>query len=421
MLSEKSDIDQLFSRKLEHFEKTPPPSVWEGVEAQLKYHRRLLAGLKTVSIAATLVLVCLAGWWMNNSAGKLGSRSGHPGKQTVVYTDQNPVKNQTDNSIHLISDKNKSALVQPSNNRQVSTSKISLLAAFAANTSFIGGDGHVISQKTEDQFVMNKDGNLPVIFEQNLINLKKISSRMAALVSKDLPVNSPTDINSLSNNTIKEITADEAAEIAIVPPVQKGNGEWSLKTEFGSVLNNRTENFDQHSELNFMGSQNVNNKVTSENSYMVGILAGYKVSERITVKSGAAFKNIRQTELNNNQGLLKRHFKYIEIPVQIVCKLIDSKIGVGLTGGFSSGLLIGDHETLSLNNEPTSRGKSANMQKLTYSGSFGLELGYDITKHFTITVEPRIRHCLNSLSANNSVNYNQDHLEIATGLTYCFD
>ena len=150
-------------------------------------------------------------------------------------------------------------------------------------------------------------------------------------------------------------------------------------------------------------------------------MAGYRVSKRIIVKSGAAYRNISQTGQNFDDNYLKRRFEYIEVPVQVACKLADNKIGVSLTGGFSAAFLIGNKEVLSLNNEQTSKGKTANMQSLTYSGSLGLELGYDITKHITLTVEPRLRHDINSLSALNSVNYKADHLEIATGLTYCFD
>ena len=51
MLSKKNDIDQLFNQTLEPFEKTPPDSVWEGIENRLIYRSRMLTGLKAVSIS----------------------------------------------------------------------------------------------------------------------------------------------------------------------------------------------------------------------------------------------------------------------------------------------------------------------------------------------------------------------------------
>lgn len=420
MLSDKNEIDQLFSWKLEHFEKTPPAAVWEGIEARLIYRHRLMTGLKTVSVAATLILACLGGWEMINSAGKLGDQSGHPGEQTAVYTDKNPVKYHKDNNIHLIDHKNLRALVQPPNIKQVPTSKFSLKAAVAANIPLISGNGHKPNLKPGDQVVSVPESKMSLNSLHDQLNIGETQPQ-TSVPGTEHTTSSVAETKSIVSNAFKMYTSDEAAGVSVVHPNLKRNKRWSLKADFATVLSNRHQNNVQISELNSSGSLNSNVKVNSENSCTAGILAGYKVSKRITVRSGVAYRNIRQTGQNNDDNYLNRQFEYVEVPVQVACKLSYRRLEVSLAGGFSAACLVGNHEVISVNNEQASRGKTANMQSLTYSGLLGLEFGYDITKHITLTFEPRLRHDFNSLSANNSVNYSADHLEIATGLTYCFD
>jgi len=417
MLSDKNEIDQLFSRKLEHFEKTPPSFVWEVIEARLIYRHRLMTGLKTVSIAATIVLVSLAGWWMYDPAVKSDIRV----EQAAVQPEKKVIKEQISDNMPLVVNDNKNALENPQKESNIPTSKISSLPVIPSNTNVIAGNGQIANPKSGDQVVTVPDIEKPGNSQSTHTDTGKTTSQIVFPENIDQGKYFVTNTKSIDLGTSKRISPDEAAGVSVVRQNLKRNKRWSLKTEFAQVWSNLPQNNVQISELNSSQSQNSNVKVNTENSYTAGILAGYRVSKRIIVKSGAAYRNISQTGQNFDDNYLKRRFEYIEVPVQVACKLADNKIGVSLTGGFSAAFLIGNKEVLSLNNEQTSKGKTANMQSLTYSGSLGLELGYDITKHITLTVEPRLRHDINSLSALNSVNYKADHLEIATGLTYCFD
>ena len=417
MLSEKNDIDQLFSRKLEHFEKTPPAFVWEGINKQLNYHSRFLTGLKAAGIAATIVLAALAGWWMNNPSGKPDIRV----KQASVHTDKNTVKIQSDNNIHLAVRGDKSVPGNPSKVNKIQTNKMTLQPVIVANTPVIAGNGQISSPKSGDQAVTVPHIEKPGNSEPDHTGTGKTTAQIVFPENTDHGTTSVTDIKTVASNLFKMISPDEAAGVSVFHRNLKRNKRWSLKAEFAPVLSNRPQNNVQISELNSPDSQNSNVKINSETSITAGILAGYKVSKRITVRSGVAYRNIRQTGQNNDDNYLNRRFEYVEVPVQASFKLAESRLWVSIAGGFSAACLIGNHEVLSVNNEQTSIGKTAGMQSLTYSGLLGLEIGYDITKHITITVEPRLRHDLNSLSAINSVNYKADHLEIATGLTYCFD
>jgi len=417
MLSEKNEIDQLFSRKLGQFDETPPASVWDGINKRLIYRSRLRSGLKAGSIAATIVLAALAGWWVNNPSGKPDIRV----KQAAVQTDKNTIKEQSTNNLQLSVNDDKSASENPSKVNKIQTSNRSLQAFITANTPVIAGDDPVTNPDSRDQFVTLPDTKKPLNSQSAQADSAKTTLRILVTENNDYAASSVTEGKPTVSSTSKMISPDEATGVPAFHRNLKRNKRWSLKAEFAPVLSNRPQNNVQISELNSSDSRSSNVKINSENSYSAGILAGFKVSKRISVRSGVAYRNLRQSGQNNDDNYLKRQFEYAEVPVQASCKLAESRLGVSITGGFSAAYLIGNREVISVNDEQTSRGKTAGMQSLTYSGLLGLEIGYDITKHLTITVEPRLRHDLNSLSAFNSVNYKADHLEIATGLTYCFD
>ena len=73
------------------------------------------------------------------------------------------------------------------------------------------------------------------------------------------------------------------------------------------------------------------------------------------------------------------------------------------------------------NGEKISTGETSNMRNIVYSTAVGLEIGYAITNRITLTVEPRLKQFINSISTNKSVNYKPSQVAIVTGLTYSFN
>ena len=143
-------------------------------------------------------------------------------------------------------------------------------------------------------------------------------------------------------------------------------------------------------------------------------------------------RNIVVSELNSNnqsddgriysdQTVLKQTIDFVEIPLRATYKLIRSKLNIGLTGGLSAGMLLQNKAILSGNGNYIGTGETSNLRNMVYSGTAGLEFGYVITNRITFTVEPRLKHYLSSLNANNSVNFKPNQLEISTGLTYSFN
>ncbi len=479
MLNDNKHIDQLFREKLGEFEKTPPMYLWTNIQGKLNARRkeRRLVILKTVSIAAAIVLAFLAGWKLTNPTDKGAIPQNSVAKQQDTNSMTNPSANETTANAKVFAadsrkDTSDTSGLTPKVIR-TSNSKLSSLASFAANTSFV--DNHATVQKSEDLVLSNNEKELFDKLHHNFGMVKKLTDWISS-DKKDSIADANQNSKSVVIHPFSFPATNKSVTIAMNNPAGS-NGRWSIKAEFAPVFNNQANNSGQGSRLNYDNSQNNKPQQTNtENTFSGGMIAGYKVGKRLILKSGFIYNNIRQSTnnvsfmganallfniagnsniastpagkvnlnktVNNNTqmdvisgssyqlsssanyssaGELKQDIGFIEIPVQATYKLIDKKIAVGLTGGISTNILVGNNAILSENGEKIGTGETANMRNIVYSGAVGLEIGYVITNRITLTVEPRLKHFINSLSTNKSVNYKPSQLGIVTGLTYSFN
>ena len=479
MLDENKNIDQIFREKLGDYQKTPPMLLWTNIQEGLHAHRtaRRYALLKTVGIAAAVVLALMAGWRMTHNIGLDDSiRQNSIAVQRDANQNIEPSQGRNATEIKLLPVD--SGLV--ASNIDESTlkvnhtgpSKLSSLATFGANTMFIHDGKLLSSQNPKELELFNTEKDFLDQLDHNFKVIRKLTEWIA-IVGGDSVI-ADKDSKQLITNPLKYESSERSVALAVNNPSGKNPGRWSLKAEFAPVFNSQPQNSAQRTNLLSYGSQSSKSQeTTAENTFSGGIVAGYKVGKRLIIKSGIVYNNIRQTSrnidfmevnplynvpgnttlastpagqvslnkmantrsaaaLNSNFQLsdaakysveneLKQDLEFIEIPVQATYKLIDRQINVGLTGGVSTNILIGNRAIFSENGEKISNGETANMRNIVYSGAVGLELGYEITNRITLTVEPRIKHFINSLSANETINYKPSQVEIVTGLSYCFN
>jgi hypothetical protein len=479
MLNENENIDQIFREKLGDYEKTPPAFLWTNIQGGLNAHRRVLRMtiLKSAGIAAAIILAFLSGWWMTNPGNKstvpqnsfseqrkAGGIIERPAKENIINR-----KNRSADTIQIASNPSK----LPSKENRTSSAKLSSLATFAANTSFIKNNDLTIAPKSGELELFENEKEFLDKLHKNFKGVEKLTDWIAR-VSRDTVTDTTRKSKIMIPDPFKYNSAEGSVAIAFNTPVRNNKGRWSLKAEFAPVFNSPVQNSGQRTDLVSNTAQNYNpQKTTTENTISGGMVAGYKVGKRLIVKSGIVYNNIRQTTRNidfmgvnplysmtgnttlastpagqvnldktgntrsdmvaNSNFLLasatkysggnelKQDIQFIEIPVQATYKLIDTKLNVGLTGGISTNILVGNKAILSENGERISTGETANMRSIVYSGAVGVEVGYEITNRITLTVEPRLKHFVNSLSSNKSVNYKPYQMGIVTGISYSFN
>ena len=464
MLAENNDIDQLFRRKLGEFEKTPPANVWAGIEGRLDKRVKGFRMLRrSVGAAAVLAVALFAGLQINNHADQ-----GIPSKTNIVL--QKDIKNDAtsptnSSKIQGVNEKVFSKANQPG------ISKISSLATFAPNGLITKTSPSAKGYKDEP-VIPESEIRILEKLEQNFEAVKKMADWIADKVSPDsLPSNS--NISKSESFVFKTPLREEKPQSLQPfndPP--KNTNRWSLKAELAPVFNTQTPNGGQVGLSN--SSLNSSRQNTSaENTFSAGVVAGYKLSKHLTVKSGVVFNTIKQSTRNidfigvapffNDPGkaisantpsgqvmmhrsdrtifvsdvnstnnpdqsqiysgetVLKQNFDFIEVPLIASYNLINSKLNIGLNAGLNAGVLIGNKAILSGSGTRISTGETSNLRNMVYSGAVGIEFGYEISNRITFTVEPRLKYYLNSLNANNSVNFKPNQLEISTGLTYSFN
>jgi len=479
MLNGNKNIDQLFREKLGDYEKTPPTFLWTNIQGGLNARRRVLrmTVLKTAAIAAALVLAFLTGWWMTDPDNKdtvpqssfTEQREGNTIIDQSAKSKIQTTENQSVDTIQITS--NHPGM--PAKGNRLTSAKLSSLATFAANTSFINNADLTIIPKSGELELFESEKEFLDKLHKNFKAVEKLTDWIAT-VRRDSVHDTTKNSKVVITDPFKHNSPESTVSLALNSPARKNNGRWSLKAEFAPVFNGPTQNSGQRNDLLSGNSQNYNQqKTTAENTFSGGMMACYKVGKRLVVKSGFVYNNIRQTTrnidlmgvnplygatgnstlastpagqvklnkignthsdavMNSNYQLasavkysgrsdLKQDIEFIEIPVMATYKLIDTKFNVGLTGGISTNILVGNKAILTDNGERISTGETANMRSIVYSGAVGVEVGYEITNRITLTVEPRLKHFINSLSTSKSVNYKPYQMGIVTGLTYSFN
>jgi len=466
MLTENNDIDQLFRRKLGEYEKTPPASAWTNIEVRLQKRERGFHVLqRSVAAAAVIVVALAAGLWIQNTTTQKNTFQN-------TITQQAEIKNNG-SLVNVNSEDSKGKVQSPSNSEenQSKGSKIASLAAFAPNAAILNIHEPLTTKMDKEKVLPDSGIKLLDKLEQNLNTVKEIAAWITEKVSNDsLP--STTTVRKTATTVPKTFFESGRSKVTTVDyPKSKSTG-WSLQAEFAPVYTS------QGAITGQIGSSNTSittsrQNTTAENTFSAGIVAGYKLNKRLTVKSGIVYNTIRQStrnidfigvapffnqpgkailantpagkvtlhntdrnivvsELNSNnqsddgriysdQTVLKQTINFVEIPLRATYKLIRSKLNIGLTGGLSAGMLLQNKAILSGNGNYIGTGETSNLRNMVYSGTAGLEFGYVITNRITFTVEPRLKHYLSSLNANNSVNFKPNQLEISTGLTYSFN
>ena len=472
MLNDYKDIDRIF-QKLGDYEKTPPKFLWENIQEELTEGRRVrrVNLFKTIGVAAAILLAFIAGWWVTSQSEKEPGHQNSFAEQGISIKKNSPSANENAIVTNIQPPKTTPAVtgkngypetpVAPSTN-------ISSLATFAAGTSFLRDHQLSKIEKQGDLVLYNTEKDFLDKLHQNFKIVHRLSEWLAT-IRKDSLKNGELISNPVVNREFKDNISKNPVEVAINNR-GRSDSRWIVKAEISPLFNNQPQSNNQKS----VAAVSYRPQETSiENSFSGSMIAGYKVGKRLIVKSGIGYSNIRQTTrnldlmgtnaiynvpvnatlastpagqvnldqtvskgakefLNSDVKLatvsqytplneLKQNLEFIEIPVQATYKLIDSRFNVGITGGVSTNILVGNRAILSENGERISTGETSNMRNIVYSGAVGLEIGYEITNRITLTVEPRLKHFVNSLSTSKSIDYKPSQLGIVTGLTYSFN
>lgn len=123
---------------------------------------------------------------------------------------------------------------------------------------------------------------------------------------------------------------------------------------------------------------------------------------------------------NSYQGSINQKFGYLEIPLELKYRLIDSKFGVNIIGGFSSLFLTDNKVTISSDNNLKSEvGEASNLNNTSFSTNIGVGLDYQFSEKLLFNLEPMFKYQMGTFSSDDG-GFSPYMLGVYTGLSFSF-
>ena len=119
-------------------------------------------------------------------------------------------------------------------------------------------------------------------------------------------------------------------------------------------------------------------------------------------------------------GEFSQVFEFMEIPLFVRYRVIDSKIGVELITGLNAGIVVGNNAYIDNQYGLQNIGETQDISPVNLSGTVGMGVNYALGKNFSVAVEPRLNYYLNSINTNSSVDFRPYRIGFYTGVTYEF-
>ncbi len=479
-MKKERQIDEVFREKLENVEVSPPEHLWSDIADRLDSQNREIRFLwvKRIAVAAALVLAFFAGWELQLSHSKgdvvmsassivnktkstggiertASSASPNKSSMAALTSDRLAGKQELRNSkrgnrTRMLSQRTPSGVevvayrkekdLNPFLQKQHVTEKYT--HEYIASLSSKGVSKTELSlQKLnavgEKQKALSVD---EIIIAQNLERIENLKTKRKLTWSMGAQLASSNSLNSSQNSA--RVSANSVISDLVPPSTQTGN----LKVNLGTGLTfavQTSKRLSIQSGLFYSKIQQTSSGVYPHDDLSMTLEAPFAslVSQRakstIDTPWGEARINFRHRA---SLGLgsvgsalflasaasvsgsvdVNQQAEYMEIPLLLRYKLLDHRFGVDLLGGMGANFLVGN-DLYELRGDDKQRvGETADMNNFTYSSIFGVGFSYGLSSNVHLSLEPKMKYYLNSLSNNHSVNLNPWIFGVYAGLNFNF-
>jgi hypothetical protein len=130
------------------------------------------------------------------------------------------------------------------------------------------------------------------------------------------------------------------------------------------------------------------------------------------------FENITLKSTSPDAEIIQ-NITYFEVPMELKYALLDKRVGINMIGGFST-LFLGDNEVAVRDGDFRSTlGEANNLNNLSFSTNVGVGFDYKFSKSFRFVLEPMFKYQLNPYS-DSSVDFRPYYLGVYSGLSFKF-
>lgn len=475
---ENNKLDKLFRDKLKDVKVSPPEGIWEAIAEELPVRRK--SRVATLWWSAAAVLLALIGssaffWFISNPDSqniqlvetdrqieilieenqenlvKVKETKFDEAKIKVIEKDIKSIKNSISSesdfseSKALVDDyfKEKTIVNQEiKGNESIYDLSGNEFIAKELNNENVKDGKEILLVKTEES--TNKDSNLEQLIQGKLSETenKNLKQEVLSLVDNEKYAFEEV-VNSKSEVRRKWSVGPQVAPVyynsisggsSLDSQFKDSGKEGGLNMSFGmQVAYQVNDNWQLRSGINKMdvgyATKNVHVGYSDPN------LAIYNVNYSnvndngivFTAFSNANLSNIQNSDLESRVELLymeansqlKQNISYLEIPIEIERKIINTDFEWSIIGGVSS-LFLTNNVIYVDNKENRSHiGSASNLNKTSFTTNIGMGFGYNFTKQIHLQLEPMFKYQLNAYT--NSVDFKPYIFGVYTGVRWRLD
>jgi hypothetical protein len=440
MANKDANIDLLFRNGLKDYEVLPPVEVWNNISPVVRKKQRPILILRTAALIAVLLSLSFLTYRWQREISTSQENPYIAVRDQIIQAPDNTPSIETERTI-------------PARSRQNGNTQNSLIPDLS-DTDALSGYVEPVAE-----------------------NINPTPDIGAILQGKSLLI--PGAISTVRNfnpvASIKVSPGFEGIEGISAEALKGRTDRWSV-----TAMASPTYFLSSVSGSDGLAQQ-INSMEQSKLSYSGGIAFAYKISKRLSVQSGLIYSAIGQTvdginsfagfrpydytkgdhnfevltssgtiytnnidvflldrsgdrvltRTTNNvfdpykAGLpyinssLYQNFSYLEMPVIMRYKFIDRSIDFNLIGGLSYNMLVNNSVTTILDGNRYKVGTTG-LNQFMISSTLGMGLEYNLSKKFSLNLEPTFRYYLNPFGETIGLRAHPYSIGIFSGLSYKF-
>lgn len=436
MFEREPNIDVVFRNGLKNMEVLPPADVWDNIPPMPVRHSRLriVTGI-AAGIAALVSVALFANWYLrsNSSVAPVTEIALVSSEEDAVTVDRSLAGPSIVNAgLPAAASTIHSAPAEPVSEPMVT------ITADEPEILLASADPGMLREKNEEPLTVNP-GEITVISSRRLTGAAEAPAKTAIAA-------------------VTETTGQRFLVGASVSPTMgfSGGGEDMRLSELMSSEKTRP-------------------------TYTTGLTFGYKISDRLTIQSGIGLSSVGQTitgvdvfaglsgfyavksnylySVETASGLIlagntdlyiadskdrvgsliqgnmadpskyqltqvgndiQQVFRYLEMPLVLRYKVIDSKLGLNVSGGVAYGFLVDNMAYTGEGSDMVRVGHTEGINAHNLSSQFGLGMEYNLSSNISFNIEPVFKYYMTPISDFSGTLYKPYSLGVWSGFFFRF-
>jgi hypothetical protein len=443
MFFDNINIDNAFRKQLGDYEQSPPPGVWDNIEHSLDSGKKPL-WRNILSIAASLALMFLISGliilqnynFLTDRVSSLNIEQIQSGSNiNEILPASQPIN--PGNFISKLDDERlqgRSAVSQKRDQNSGDINRSSEMRAPLSDNQLNKAKplyAGIIEHKEKDkrsQFVDNNSFTYSYtenVFENlGSFSLPEENESKILLGSTMSPTISYRDISGKNQSEI-----DERSLIAYSGGVTVGyqlSERLKVKSgvfysQIGQTLNDVEVNSGSFTRIGQDPLVNITGSMGTYELHVNDIRPSNNNSDDIQlqpIQQGPQTKEAEAEKFIVEESLLQK-MEYIKLPFLLEYKIIDRNLDLSMITGINTNFLLADGIYLENSINSKKIGTVQNLSKVTYSGTIGMGVDYDINENLKISMQPLIDYYLNSYNSSSGKTYPYS-FGLYTGLSFSF-